>query len=272
MNAHGDTIQPHHEAAATMWGLVGVDYDDVSFAIADALGHAAQRLNAKPGEKVLDVATGTGWSARNVARYGAAVTGVDISTELLGAAKTLSSHVAPPIAFRRGDAEALPFEDASFDRVISTFGVMFAADQTCAAAELARVCKPGGRLVLAAWVPGGAVAEFFGVIGRFSDAPPPAASPMNWGEPDAARALLGDGFELTFETGVNHAYYDGVDDIWDWYQRGFGPVRAVTAALDEPDRAAFKAAVDDYHRHYACAAGLHIKRDYLIAIGRRRGG
>lgn len=270
MNAPRETIQPHHEAAARMWGLVGADYDDVSFAIADALGHAAQRLNARPGDKVLDVATGTGWSARNVARYGAAVTGVDISDELLAAAKHLSAHVMPPVAFRRADAEALPFEDASFDRVISTFGVMFAADQAKAAAELARVLKPGGRLVVAGWVPGGAVAEFFGVIGQFDDAPPPAASPMNWGEPAELRRLLGDAFELSFELGENNAYYDGVDDIWDWYQRGFGPVRAVTQALDETRRAAFKQAVDDYHRHYATELGLRVRRDYLVTVGRRR--
>jgi SAM-dependent methyltransferase len=263
-------IQPHHEAAAAMWGLGGGAYDDVSFAISDALAHGAQRLRPRAGETVLDVATGTGWTARNAARYGARVTGVDISIELLDAARRLSAQCDPAIEFRRGDAEALPFPDGSFDRVISTFGVMFAADQRLAAAELARVCRPGGRLVLVSWAPGGAVEQFFGVIGKHSGAPPPAASPMNWGDPAQVRDLLGDAFELAFETGRNNAYHDDLDDIWAWYLRGFGPIRAVHGALDEAGRAAFRRDVDDYHRHYLTEAGLHVRREYLVAIGRRR--
>src|SRR5262247_2017216 len=129
MSIADTTIVPHHEAAARMWGQGGRHYDDVSFAISDALAHAAQRLNAGEGQRILDVATGTGWSARNVARMGAAVTGVDISEELLAAACLLSGHIRPAIAFREGDAERLPFEERAFDGIISTFGVMFARDQ-----------------------------------------------------------------------------------------------------------------------------------------------
>ena len=92
--------------------------------ISDALAHAAQRLNARAGERILDVATGTGWSARNVARRGAVVSGVDISPELLAAAGDLSQHIRPPIEFRLADAERLPFDDGAFDGVISTFGVL----------------------------------------------------------------------------------------------------------------------------------------------------
>ena len=150
-------------------------------AISDALAHAAQRLNARAGEHILDVATGTGWSARNVARGGAVVMGVDISPELLAAATDLSGHIRPPIEFRLGDAEQLPFDDAAFDGVISTFGVMFAINQAAAAAELARVCRSGGRLVLATWAPEGAVAEFFRIIAQHSDAPPPALIAVSLG-------------------------------------------------------------------------------------------
>ena len=185
------TILPHHEAAASMWGQGGRAYDDISFAVSDALAHAAQRLNAGAGQRILDVATGTGWSARNAARRGAQVTAVDIAPELLAAAAELSAYVRPTIAFRQADAERLPFDDASFDGVISTFGVMFAANQDRAAAELGRVCRRGGRLAVAAWAPGGAVAEFFGVIARHAGAPPPAASPLAWGDPAHAERLLG---------------------------------------------------------------------------------
>src|SRR5215831_15704087 len=114
MDVIDHAVLPHHEAVATMWGRGGKHYDDVSYAISDALAHAAQRLNARPDERVLDVATGTGWSARNVARTGAKVTGVDISDELLAAAHELSGHVTPPIEYRLGDAERLPFDNGAF--------------------------------------------------------------------------------------------------------------------------------------------------------------
>src|SRR5262245_65215247 len=118
----------HHQAAAQTRGLGGKHYDNVSFAISDALAHAAQRLNARQCERILDVATGSGWSARNGGRAGAVVTGVDIAEGLLEAARDLSQHVRPRIEFKLGDAERLPFADGAFDGVISTFGVMFAID------------------------------------------------------------------------------------------------------------------------------------------------
>jgi SAM-dependent methyltransferase len=253
-----------------MWGCGGKSYDEVSFAISVALAHAAQRLNARAGERILDVATGTGWSARNAARGGASVTGVDISDELLAAARELASHVRPPIEFRLGDAERLPFENGAFDGVISTFGVMFAVDQAQAAAELARVCRSGGRLVLATWPPDSAVAEFFGVIGRHSGAPPPAASPLAWGDPAHVEKLLGKSFDLKFEKGTNNAYHANPDAIWDWYTRGFGPLRQLGQTLPADRVEALKRDVDAYHQHYAVPAGLHVRRDYLIVLGQRR--
>jgi SAM-dependent methyltransferase len=263
-------VLPHHQTAAAMWGRGGRHYDDVSFAISDALAHAAQRLNARAGERILDVATGTGWSARNVARTGAAVTGVDISEELLAAARELSAHLRPPIEYRQADAERLPFEDGSFDGVISTFGVMFAFDQAQAAAELARVCRLGGRLVLATWAPAGSVAQFFGVISQHSKAPPPPSSPLAWGDPAHVETLLATAFDLKFEQGVSNAYHGSEEDIWQWYTRGFGPLRQLAESLPPDGAARLKRDVDAYHRHYAVPAGLHVKREYLVTIGQRR--
>lgn len=256
--------------AARTWGLGGAHYDLVSFAISDALGHAAQRLAPEPGEAVLDVATGTGWTARNAARFGASVTAIDFSPGMIAAAEALSAHVSPPIVFGLADAAALPFADAAFDRVISTFGVMFAPDQRAAAAELARVCRPGGRLVVASWAPGGSVAEFFGVFSKYDDGPAPEVSPMAWGDPEAVTALLGDAFELVFEPGINHAYHESPEAIRAWYQRGFGPIRALADALEPARREALWRDLDAYHAHYMTPAGLHVRRDYMVAIGRRR--
>lgn len=270
MQLEDTRIQPHHAAAAAMWGKGGRLYDEVSFAISDALAHAAQRLNARAGQAILDVATGTGWSARNAARSGAKVTAADISAELVAAARELSAHVRPSIDFRVADAEALPFADESFDGVISTFGVMFALDQARAAQELARVCRPGGRLVLTAWAPDGSVAEFFAILGKYGDVPPPPRSPLAWGDPLEVERLLGRDFRLMFETGRNHAHHDDAEDIWGWYSRGFGPLRQLLETLEPAACATLKAEVDAYHRHYVTEAGLRIPRDYLTTIGRRR--
>lgn len=268
MNAVTGAILDHHRDAARMWGVGGRGYDNVSFAISDALAHAAQRLNPQPGQSILDVATGTGWSARNVARTGAKVTAIDFAPELIGAAKELSAHL--PIEFRVADAERLPFPTAHFDGIISTFGVMFAVDQMQAARELARLCRPGGRLVLATWAPNGAVADFFALLARHNDAPPPPSNPLAWGDPDHVRALLGRDFALAFEPGVSHAYHDDEDGIWNWYAAGFGPMRMLLQRL-APDRAAdLKRDIDAYHGHYRNGAGLNVAREYLVIVGTRR--
>jgi ubiquinone/menaquinone biosynthesis C-methylase UbiE len=270
MEISHNALLPGQKAAATIWGCGGRHYDEVSFAVSDALAHAAQRLNAHTGERILDIATGTGWSARNVARRGAAVTGVDIAVELLAAARELSQHVRPIIEFREGDAEHLPVHDGAFDGIISTFGVIFAFDHGRAAAELARVCRPGGRLALTTWPPAGAVAEFFAVIARHSSAPPPPSSPLAWGDPNHVEQLLGKAFDLQFEWGLSNAYHAGTADIWDWYIRGFGPLRHLVETLP-PDRLEqLRADVDAYHAHYAVPCGLQVKREYLLTIGRRR--
>ena len=115
MRASDHAVRPYHQAVATMWGRGGRHYDDVSFAISDALAHAAQRLNASAGELILDVATGSGCSARNVARTGAAVTGVDISEELLAKARELS--------FGRRSSSDRPTPNASLSRMAPSMGL-----------------------------------------------------------------------------------------------------------------------------------------------------
>lgn len=201
---------------------------------------------------------------------GASVRGVDIAEPLLTAARELSADIRPPIDFQRGDAERLPFGDGAFDGVISTFGVMFAADQMRAARELGRVCRPGGRLVLAAWTPTGKIADFFGIMAAYSEVPPPPASPLAWGDPAHVQDLLGGAFELTFERGVSHAYYASALEIWDWYVRGFGPLRQLADGLAADRAEALKRDVDAFHRCYAGPAGLHVERDYLLTIEWRR--
>jgi len=265
-------VQEHNQRAAQMWSKGGRDYDWISYNVSDALAHANNRLWAKPGEKILDVATGTGWTARNVARFGARVTGVDIAEDLLAAASELSAQVQPPIEFRAADAEALPFADGSFDGVISTFGVMFAGNQEQAARELGRVCRKGGRLVLATWSaePDSFVARFFAVMGRHNPAPPPPVSPFEWGRPDRLRQLLGQDFELAFEPGVTTFHGPDSSQVWDRFVAGFGPVKALYGSLDESKRENLKRDFIAFHDQFRTELGLRLDRAYLLTVGKRR--
>src|SRR5665213_1596645 len=186
-------IRPHNERPAAVWSSGGRAYEEVSRQIASAIDHAAYRLAAVPGETILDLATGTGWGSRIVARQGATVTGADIAADLLTTASARAKAEGLNINYQIGDAEALPFADANFDGVISTFGVMFASNQEAAAGELARVCRPGGRVVLATWTTDGAVAQMFQVMRAYMPPPPNPApsSPFTWGARERVTALLG---------------------------------------------------------------------------------
>jgi SAM-dependent methyltransferase len=152
-----------------------------------------RRLGLAPGTRVLDVACGTGNLAVPAARTGAEVTGVDIATNLLEQARTRAAAEGVKARFDEGDAEKLPYPDASFDAVVSMFGVMFAPRPELAAAELLRVCRPGGTIALANWTPRGFVGQMFKTIA--GHVPPPAGvpSPIQWGDEAKARERLGSG-------------------------------------------------------------------------------
>src|SRR5262245_64256563 len=120
-------IQQHNQRPAAVWSSGGKEYDQISRGIADAIEHCVLRLNPQPGERILDLSTGTGWTSRVVARRGAKVIGVDIASDLLSAAEAKSKAEGLSIDYQIGDAEDLPFETGSFDAVVSTFGVMFAS-------------------------------------------------------------------------------------------------------------------------------------------------
>jgi SAM-dependent methyltransferase len=262
------TIRPENEKAARTWGAGGDAYDRISRQIGDAIAHAVDRLDPQPGQRVADVATGTGWGARLMAACGAEVTASDLSEEVVEAARTRGSE---NIDYHAADAEALPYDDAAFDGVISTFGVMFCAEPERAAAELARVTRPGGRLALATWTPDGAIREMFKVIVGHMPAPPTAASPFAWGDTERLVELLGDDFDLGFEEAT--VYYRDRDGAaaWDAFSTGYGPVKALAGVLDDEARERFR---DDFvalYERYRTGAGILIPREYVITVGTRRG-
>lgn len=264
-------IEPHNKRTATVWGAAGKDYDRISFGIADSIEHCVLRLNPRRGERILDLATGTGWTSRVVARRGASVTGVDIASDLLTAARAEAAAQRLPIEYRLGDAEALPFASGEFDAVVSTCGVMFASRPQAAAAELARVCRKGGRIALTTWVSDGNVQKMFQVMKRYMPPPPTPAppSPFEWGRADRIRQLLGTAFDLKFEIGVSYYREPSGEAAWETFSRGYGPTRALAASLEPGRLEAFRADFIAFHSHFATELGICVPREYWLAVGVR---
>jgi SAM-dependent methyltransferase len=272
MDTMNSGIQQHNERPAAVWSAGGADYDQVSKGIADAIEHCVLRLNPQPGERILDLSTGTGWTSRVVTRRGGNVIGVDIANGLLEAARARAAAESLPIEYRLGDAEALPFEDGAFDAVISTFGVMFASRPEAAASELARVCRKGGRIALTTWLSDGNLFRMFQVMKAYM-APPPApapASPFAWGRTERIRELLGDNFELRFENGVSSYREASGEAAWNTFSKGYGPTRTLAASLPPERRDAFRKDFIAFHDSFPTDLGICVPREYWVTIGVRK--
>jgi SAM-dependent methyltransferase len=178
-----------------MWGTG--DFKAVAEKIASAGETLVERAGVEPGMDVLDVACGTGNATIPAAKLAARVTGLDSSPGLIATARELGADAMVEVDWIVADAQAMPFEDDSFDRVISCFGHMFAPDHRATAEELKRVCRPGGRIALACWTPEGNVGEMSRRLGSISQPPPDGfQSPLLWGTEAHVRELLGEGVEF----------------------------------------------------------------------------
>lgn len=266
------TIQPHNERVAAVWSSGGSDYDNISRGIADSIAHCVLRLDPKPGERILDLATGTGWTSRAVARAGAEVTGADISCELLAAAAKRAQAEHLDIRYDQGDAESLPYSDGAFDAVISTCGVMFASRPEAAAKELARVCRKGGRIALTTWLPDSNLFKMFLVMKPYMPTPPspPPPSPFEWGRPERVRELLGKDFDLKFEEGMSYYREPSGEAAWNTFSTSYGPTRSLAASLDETKRANLKRDFIAFHDGFRNELGICVPREYLVTVGVRR--
>ena len=178
---------------SAMWG--NGPYQRITETLLDIHERVVERLAPRTGDRWLDLACGTGAVAERAAAAGATVTGLDLAPVLIETAKDRAAELGLDIRYIVGDVEQLEFEDASFDKVSSTCGIMFAPDHEAAARELARVTRPGGRIALANWTPTGGLAKMFKVMAPYLPAPPPS-SPFDWGDENRVRELLGESFEL----------------------------------------------------------------------------
>jgi SAM-dependent methyltransferase len=269
-----ENVLSHNLKAQTVWNAPGGRYDEISRSIADAIEHAVERLQPRSGERILDVATGTGWASRVVAQRfaGVKVVGTDIADRLLAQARTAATALALDVHYRHADAEKLPFEDGSFDGLVSTFGVMFAGKPEAAAAELARVVRKGGRMVLATWKSDSNLFHMFGVMKQFMPPPPQPAppSPFEWGKPERLQQLLGDAFTLEMEEGTNQFRYASGEQAWELWVNHYGPAKSIAANLDDARREEFKRAMIAWHEGFPSPLGYQQPRQYLVTRAVRK--
>lgn len=263
-------ILPHNAKAAATWGSGGAEYDKVSESIADSIEHMLNRLDIRPGERVLDLATGTGWTARRLAQKGAQVMGVDIGAGVIDAARSLAAASGLSIDFDVGDAEATGLPAGAFDVVTSTCGVMFAARPEAVAKELARLVRPGGRIGLTTWPPTSTLAQMFQMMRPYMPPPPSPAppSPFEWGREERVRELLGADFDLSFETGTTVLRMPSGEHVWKVFSEGYGPTKTLHRTTERGDdlRRDFIA----FHDAHRTPLGVAMPRDYLVVIGTRR--
>lgn len=200
------------------------------------------RMSIEPGTDVLDVACGTGQLAIPAARIGANVTGIDLAEEWIEQGRARAADEGLDVRFDVGDAEAMPYPDASFDVVLSMIGVMFAPRPELATAELLRVCRPGGRIILGNWAPEGFVGDFFRTVGGHVP-PPDMPSPLLWGDPATVRERLAPHVsDLQMAEGTLHFDYPMPPaEVAKHYFAHFGPTKKAREVLDEDGRRALEA-------------------------------
>ncbi|MCW6008480.1 methyltransferase domain-containing protein [Micromonospora sp. CPCC 205371] len=232
-----------------------------------------EAIDVRAGDRVLDVACGQGNAAIAAARRFAEATGVDYAVNLLaqGRERAAAEHV--PVRFEEGDAEKLPFDDESFDAVVSTVGVMFAPDHQRAADELVRVTVPGGRIGLACWTPGGMIGQMFKTVSGW--APPPAGvrPPTLWGTPEHLTELFGDRVEWTALQRRDYVFrYHSPEHYSEWFRQFYGPITRLSGTLSEADLERFADDLAGVARQYNRAddGTVVAPSEYLEAVGVRR--
>jgi ubiquinone/menaquinone biosynthesis C-methylase UbiE len=224
-------------------------------------------------ERVLDVAAGNGNATLAAARRGCKVTSTDYVPGLLdlGAERAAAEHL--DVAFRVADAEDLPFAEASFDAVLSTFGVMFCPDQAQAAAELARVCRPGGTIGLSNWTPEGFVGQMFKTLGRYLPPPAGVLPPSLWGVEAHLHALFGtDAAKLSVTPRIFNFRYRSAAHFIEVFRTWYGPVHKVFGALPVEQAEALERDLTDLlnSRNLAGTRALVVPSEYLEIVITRR--
>ena len=252
--------------ASEVWGTG--TYERLSARFAPVQDQLVDLLRIAKGDRVLDLATGTGEVALRAARAGGIVTGIDVAEPMLAKARERAVEEGIEITFDLGDVEYLPYEDGCFDVVASNFGVVFAPDHANVASELARISCPGGRLGFTAWKPNPKLGELYR---RFTEDPIEGREVYEWGREDHVENMLGDDFELEYEDGTLWLEAESGEEIWELFSQSAPPVIALVKQLHGEKREAFHAAfVELYESYRTKDGGVRAPRRYLLVLGRRK--
>lgn len=257
------------ERQSVMWG--NGPYERITATLTDMHDIVLDRLDPREGTTLLDVACGTGAFTLRAAQRGADVTGVDIAPVLIERAKELAAEQDVDVRFEVGDAENLPYGDASYDLVGSTVGVMFAPDHDAVARELARVTRPGGRLALACWTPEGGLGQMFGMMRPFLPTPPEGVrSPFELGKRERIEELLSEAFELEFEDHDSILRIESGEAYWELFSTSYGPTKTAADALDPERRDEFRRTWVDFFEGRREGDEVVHHREWLLTLGTRR--
>lgn len=232
-----------------------------------------EAVDPRAGQKVLDVATGSGNTALSAARRNCEVTGMDYVPEWVEYARKRAEAEQMEIAFEVGDAEDLPYPDDSFDVVLSTLGVMFAPDQEKAASELLRVCKRGGKIGLANWAPNGFVGNMFRAIGKHVPPPSGIKPPPLWGTEERLRELFGEDVSSLETRRRSFVFrYPSARDFVEHFRAYYGPMRKAFEALNEAGRNALARDLEELldRSNTSGDETLVVPSDYLEMVAVRR--
>src|SRR5262245_55823720 len=252
------------------YGIIGTTLQIVGESLCEA-------VDLRSGSTVLDVAAGNGNCSLAAARRWCQVTSTDYVPELLEEGRRRANGERLEIAFQEADAEALPFPDQSFDVVLSSFGVMFAANHARAAGELMRVCRSGGRIGLANWTPRGFVGQVFAVVGRHVPPPPALTPPARWGSKEYLDTLFAGSASEIRVTPRDFAFrYRSAAHWIDVFRTWYGPVHKAFAALSEEGRRGLEQDLVDLmaRANTGGVATVVIRSEYggVVIIRKRRAG
>ena len=232
-----------------------------------------EAVDLRSGDRVLDVATGSGNTAISAARRFCEVTGMDLAPESIEHARRRAEAEGMEITFEVGDAEDLSYPDASFDVVLSTIGVMFCPNQEKAASELLRVCRPGGKIGLASWTPDSFTGNMLKTVGKHVPPPPGVKPPSLWGTEERLQELLGTGVASLRTTRRTYNFrYPSVEHYVGWFREYYGPTVRAFAALDPEGQEALAADLRELcaSRNVADDGTLVAPSDYLEVVAVRR--
>lgn len=232
------------------------------------------RISIEPGMRILDVACGAGQISIPMARLGAKVTGIDIATNLIEQARARAQTENLDAHFDEGDAEMLPYEAGSFDLVISLIGAMFTPRPDLVAAELKRVCRPGGRIIMANWIPTGFVGKMFKIHGQYVPPSPLMAPPVKWGDEETVRQRFQEGtshLKLTRRMYPFRYPFPPAEAV-EFFRTYYGPSLKTFAALDDEKQAALRRDLEALWSEYNSATDgtTSIDAEYLEVIAIRR--